>query len=94
MFMQEKDVLLSGIAAVGDAHCCYLGGPDWQSRRCDCKYGVGDPHKGGSEVTGCPELREAYALIDAMTEHEFTRLVKRSGGVITMRLFRNDRRKS
>lgn len=60
---------------VGVFLCSYSIGPEW-APTCDCKYGMQsdrsarEPYYGG-EQTGCPELRDAYRILMAMTDEEY-----------------------
>ena len=42
---------------------------------CDCKYGADDLD---GECTGCPEVRMAMWIIDAMTPEEFEEITERA----------------
>lgn len=75
MFGETKKDLVKGLGHVRNRLCVY--GVD--STFCDCKYGIsGDSHKHGGEKNGCPEVRMASALINAMTDKEFARICKRA----------------
>lgn len=43
--------------------CCYLGDP------CDCKYRLGVNENGGSEATGCPELRDLITCLTGFSPY-------------------------
>ena len=53
--------LIRALRFVRTCVCGYLG------NRCDCKYGA----SGSGEETGCPEIRQAIALVEAMTPAEY-----------------------
>ena len=60
MFGQPDDVLLANLDALRRRLCQY--GPD--AKRCDCKFGA----SGKGEQSGCPELRQAIAIISGQRE--------------------------
>lgn len=80
---QTRDGLIAAIKATRKYRVCAYRGD-----RCDCKYGLKtrtvpskrDPSKlieevvPSSEQTGCPELYEVIALLQAMTKAQFDRL--------------------
>lgn len=47
------------------------------SKFCDCKYGGKHVGVYGHEDNGCPEMREAVAIIGALTDKEFDRISNR-----------------
>jgi hypothetical protein len=55
------------IAAVDRAQktCC-----GYRGKKCDCKYGA----SGGSEQTGCPELRELGAMLTRLSDTDWDAL--------------------
>lgn len=69
MFFTDLAKCISGLLKMQRDHCHY-GNPN----RCDCKYGV---ENGGSEQSGCPELRMAAEILGAMTKAEFKRIQMR-----------------
>jgi hypothetical protein len=56
---------------------CHDKSGDSTSGFCDCKYG--GEHVGGQshEDNGCPEMREAFAVINAMTDEEYEKINQR-----------------
>jgi hypothetical protein len=84
MFGVSKKELLEGIANLRKRICLY------DCPTCDCKYGHQWPEDhveqlkqrfkvyADSEQTGCPELRQAYALLNALTEEEFDNLCRKT----------------
>ena len=81
----DKDSILKAVRAAQRTACCYdvfgksreaiaMGPPG----TCDCKYGGGNlEHRTGGEETGCPELRDAHAVLEALTSFEFARVQRR-----------------
>lgn len=75
MFGETKNELVLGLNNVRRGLCAY----GIHAGFCDCKYGINDDsHKHGGEKNGCPEVRMASALINAMTDKEFARICKRA----------------
>lgn len=74
-FTGSRETVLKGLDYFGSRACAY---GTWPDGRCDCKYGVGD---GGSEQTGCPELRTLRHLALTLTDDEWTMLERRAGGI-------------
>jgi hypothetical protein len=70
MFGIEKEELLKNLEKLRAERCCYMG------ITCDCKFGM-DKNK-SEEQTGCPELRQATALIKAMDKKEWNSLKKKA----------------
>ena len=79
MFYGSKEQVLRTLVAIGNARCVYAGGP-WEQRVCDCKYGYGPglPEDRSSEVSGCPELRSLYEVVDTMTDEEWDKITGRA----------------
>lgn len=50
--------------------CSYVNSENF----CDCKFGV---EGGFSEGTGCPEVRTAMSILEAMTDDQYGMLVQR-----------------
>jgi len=80
----NRDELIKVVADVQGHLCSYhMPGKPEPSGFCDCKYGakglVHSPDRGphGGEQTGCPEMREVLAILEAMTDKEFERIQKR-----------------
>lgn len=80
-FTSSRDDTLAAIYRMGTACCSYSGTDEW-AERCDCKYGIGEHwptmHEKGN---GCPELRSLHAIVAALTDEEWSRLMRRSGGI-------------
>lgn len=51
------DDVIEELERVRRGLCCYMG------PTCDCKYGFPSDRAAGTEQTGCPELRDAIALL-------------------------------
>lgn len=79
-FTDSRENVLSALYRMGASVCAYSLN-DWADR-CDCKYGVAEAAQWPSlrETTGCPELRSLYAVISAMDDDEWYRLVMRANG--------------
>ena len=79
-FTSSREDTLAAVYRMGTA-CCSYSTDKWADR-CDCKYGIADRwptlHEKGN---GCPELRSLHAIIAALTDEEWSRLMRRSGGV-------------
>lgn len=58
-----REEVLKAVDLARKARCGYIG------KRCDCKYG-----SGGSEQTGCPELRELGALLSRISDEQWGEL--------------------
>lgn len=79
MFMVDKGKLLEGLAGARQRSCCYVG------PTCDCKYGIREKemspidfmYKDLGEKTGCPEIRQAHAILSEMTDNEYETILKR-----------------
>lgn len=71
-FGVTKEQLSKSVAKLRKAICYYMG------PTCDCKYMGDDGEIGRGECSGCPELYEVIALIEAMTPAEFERIRKRA----------------
>lgn len=72
MFGIGKEELLTNLENLRKSLCCYEG--DF----CDCKYGIYQPSTFGSELNGCPEIRQAMAIINSLTNEEFDDICKRA----------------
>lgn len=74
MFVAEKNEVVEGLKAVQVNICAYRS-----NKRCDCKYGATEQTAAKhSEVgSGCPEVHAAIAVLSAMTEEEYKRIVRR-----------------
>ena len=73
--MTSREEVLRGLEAVGAKQCVYSHGKEWATY-CDCKYGI-DPAGDGQfcgEKNGCPELRSAHRVIEALTDEQFIEL--------------------
>ena len=80
MFGIEKEKLVEGLKNVRKRLCAYYG-----DRGCDCKFGATKDAKWGSETgSGCPEVSQAYKLIEAMTQDEFNEISHRGKTLITV----------
>ena len=82
MFGIDKKTLVYNLEKVRVKKCCcYSGTPDipGYGSTCDCKYGVDiNAPQCMTEHNGCPELRLARILLEAMTEEEYADLTKRA----------------
>lgn len=59
-----REEALRAVDLARKACCGYIG------EKCDCKYGAA----GGSEQTGCPELRELGAVLSRVTDAQWLAL--------------------
>lgn len=79
MRMQSQRQLIRAVRRLQRQVCTYDVFKTDQTAKppntCDCKYGVS--LQPGSEETGCPELREVLAILQAMDEKEFERICQR-----------------
>lgn len=74
MFYGKREEVLNALEKLRVKQCAYTA----KGRsRCDCKYGFATAKEGYSEITGCPELRTAIELINAMTEDEYKAMLNR-----------------
>jgi hypothetical protein len=71
MFLEGRYEFLAGLETLRKRLCQY--GPN--ADRCDCKYGA----SGQGEESGCPELREAIAILEKVGKREFVRLARLAG---------------
>ena len=84
MFGINQSELLDGLSNLQERICGYCG------PTCDCKYGIEkikNPIEkmqyNTSEQTGCPEVRQAMAMIQALTNDEFNDLCLKGGMIRT-----------
>ena len=78
--LTPKKELLPVIVKVQRYLCAYChdkNDGDKTSGFCDCKYGGSHVGHGGHEDNGCPEMREAVAIIGALTDKEYERISNR-----------------
>lgn len=61
MFGLTDEELVENLERMRQAVCGY-----WPGDRCDCKFGA--DRAANSEATGCPELRQAIAIISGQRE--------------------------
>lgn len=71
--MTRLQIVAAMEAARKNRLCGYMGDP------CDCKYGIAttNDRMGGSEQTGCPEMRTAIAILRNMTDQEWEKIQRR-----------------
>lgn len=67
-----QSLLVKSLRKVRKSICYYMGDT------CDCKYLGDDGEIGRYECSGCPELYQAIALIEAMTPEEFDTIRRRA----------------
>ncbi len=67
-----QNLLVKSLRKVRKSICYYMGDT------CDCKYLGEDKEIGSGECSGCPELYQAIALIEAMTPEEFDTIRRRA----------------
>ena len=67
-----QKLLIQSLRKVRKSICYYMGDT------CDCKYLGEDSEIGKGECSGCPELYQAIAIIEAMTPEEFDAIRKRA----------------
>lgn len=79
MFSTNKATLLAGLRRLHAMRCDYCSNPaEVTTARCDCKYGFGFADR-PDERNGCPELRMATFMLEALTPIEWDDLLKRAG---------------
>lgn len=80
MFGVGQEVLLEGLRAKHAKTCAYTPADATRAARsCDCKFGITRQSLNSGEANGCPELRQAIAMVAAMTPTEFSMLAERAG---------------
>jgi len=65
-----REDLIENLKKVRSQLCCYVNSESF----CDCKFGV---EGGFLEGTGCPEIRTAMSILEAMTDEQYGVLVQR-----------------
>jgi len=65
-----REDLIVNLEKVRSRLCSYVNSENF----CDCKFGV---ERGFSEGTGCPEVRTAMNILEAMTDEQYGVLVQR-----------------
>lgn len=76
MFVLERKKLLSQIIKMQRSACSYDNMlRDEPAPVCDCKYGIDNAPSG--ERNGCPELRNVTRLLEAMTDKEYEKFMKK-----------------
>lgn len=79
MFFTSRQQMMIGLEAVRKQHCGYVNMVTGEAAAtCDCKYGLNETSR-HSEVTGCPEIRQALALLSVLREEEYVILLRRAG---------------
>ncbi len=74
-FTGRREECIRVVLALGQRVCCYSGG-EWRNRRCDCKYsGPLKSDVGGSEQTGCPELRTILHLLEQVPDEQWQQIM-------------------
>lgn len=73
--MSAREEAAACVKRVGVMLCSYSVGPEW-ALPCDCKYGTKSDWLASERIycgeqTGCPELRDAYQILTAMTDEEY-----------------------
>lgn len=68
----DKDTVAKVLEKMRKKLCMYRS-----QSRCDCKY-TKETNRTTGEETGCPELRCAIALLEAMTDAEYEKISFRS----------------
>lgn len=76
-FGVTKELLTRSLAKVRKSICFYMG------PTCDCKYLGEETEVGKGECSGCPELYQAIAMIEAMTPEEFETIGTRAKLIIS-----------
>lgn len=77
MFIGSREEIARALRLIGAEHCVYAGGWDKAHPFCDCKYGYMGDHRG--EQSGCPEIRAAVSVIEAMSDDEWANIARRTG---------------
>lgn len=70
--MLSKEELIVALKKIQGKLCAY--GPrkeDGSTSFCDCKYGGTDVGGNSEDGNGCPEMRTAKAIIEALTPFEY-----------------------
>jgi hypothetical protein len=85
-FATSRAKLEAGLERVGRDLCAYVYTGFAGRATCDCKYGIGAVQAkfgraASTEMTGCPEVHQALAMVRAMTNREYDSLVRRAGGM-------------
>jgi len=75
----DKQIIADALLVVQKHQCVYRREGHPPPKTCDCKYGVTEESiaKPSVENRGCPELRMAAAVIEAMTPNEYEAIVTR-----------------
>jgi len=81
MFGVAKSKLVVSLGRIKKALCAYRG------KTCDCKYIKESDNdssicRGSESASGCPEVMEVIAIVNAMTPVEFRRIAKRAGLIV------------
>ena len=76
MTILKQENLVEAMESTRKNVCCYAGDP------CDCKYGVEtrialEKINYCGEKTGCPEMRQAVAMVKEMTPVEYRDILSR-----------------
>lgn len=84
MFITDRESVKEVIRILQRKHCVYDGygftnGDSNPPPFCDCKFGMTKNSHSHGEKNGCPELRCVVELLEAMTDEEFTKILKRGG---------------
>jgi len=64
-----REDLITNLGKIRSWLCGYVNSENF----CDCKFGV---ERGFSESTGCPEIRTAMSMLEAMTDEQYGALVQ------------------
>lgn len=75
----DKQIIADALLVIQKHQCAYRREGHPPPKTCDCKYGVTEESiaKPSVENRGCPELRMAAAVIEAMTPNEYEAIVTR-----------------
>lgn len=81
-----REKMKAAVQRLGERACLYAGKP-WPDRTCDCKYGVESDTVAtervyAGEQSGCPELRDVFSLLKAMTDEEYDAIQERIADAI------------
>lgn len=77
-FCVSKEKLVEALSSLRMSNCAYRDDKNPNYPRCDCKYGYDyNKRRTGGEQNGCPELSCAREVIEAMSPHEWNRILKR-----------------
>lgn len=78
MFFAKRADVAAVLAKIVGHACAYTFDPSKPAKFCDCKYGGTNVMAKSETGSGCPELRCAIEVLNAMKDWEYARMVKRA----------------